>query len=295
MELARVVTADKVRLEGLWYPATGAAKETGGIDAVIMHHGVGGNFYAAGFFEDSLAALTARGIAVLRANNRGHDGLFRQYGAGPAPMLLGAAYELMDDSRHDYRAWLDFAAARGCGRIALWGHSLGAVKAIYFAAKEQYPALAAVVASSPPRFGHITYADKPEEFAALQAHVKDAQALIAAGKGTQLMQVVKPIPLTISAASYVDKYASVDDFDYTRHIPAVPVPLLVTIGGREGVDPMAAPIIPFAGATAYLPAIGRDNPHLQHAFIANGDHMYTGVAAALCDTVIDFLGRLPRR
>lgn len=290
IELVRVVTTDKVRLEGLWYPAPAAAK-SGAIDAVIMHHGVGGNFYAAGFFEQAVPALAARGIAVLRANNRGHDAMYRQYGPGPAPMLLGAAYELMDDCRADYRAWLDFAVARGCRRIALWGHSLGAVKAIYFAAKEQSPALAAVVASSPPRFGHAAYDGRPEEFAALQAHIAEARSLIAAGQAAQLMQVTKPIPLTISAASYVDKYAGADDFDYTRHIPGMTVPLLVTIGAREGVDPLAAPIVPFAGATSYLPALGRDNRHLQHAFIPNGDHMYTGVEAALRDTVLDFLAR----
>lgn len=295
MELVRVTTPDRVRLEGLWYPATTAARDAGAIDAVIMHHGVGGNFYASGFFEYAVPALTARGIAVLRANNRGHDAMYRQYGPGPTPLLLGAAYELMDESRHDYRAWLDFATARGCRRVVLWGHSLGAVKAIYFAAKEQYPALAAVVASSPPRFGHATYDGKPEEFAALQAHLTEARARIAAGQGQSLMQVMKPIPLTISAASYVDKYGGVDDFDYTRHIPAMTVPLLVTIGGREGVDPMAAPIIPFAGTTEYLPALGRQNPHMHHAFIPNGDHGYTGCEAALQGAVLDFLGRLPRR
>lgn len=132
MELVRVTKADKARLEGPWYPATAAVGST--IDAVIMHYGVGGNFYAAGFFEEALPALAACGIAVLRAKNRGHDGVYRQYGPDPAPLLLGAAYEVMDDSRYDCRAWLDFAAARGCRRIAMWGHSLGAVKAICFAA-----------------------------------------------------------------------------------------------------------------------------------------------------------------
>ncbi len=295
MELARVVTSDNVRLEGLWYPATGTAKQPGGIDAVIMHHGVGNNFYTPGFFEDSVQALTARGIAVLRANNRGHDTIFRNSGPGPSGGMLGAAYEMMDDCRHDFRAWLDFAAARGARRVALWGHSLGAVKAIYHAAKEKHPALAAVIASSPPRFGHATYANAPEAFEGLQAHLAEARALVAAGKGQQLIPVTRPIPLTIAAAVYVDKYGSVDDFDYTRHIPAVPVPLLVTIGAREGVDPTAAPIIPFAGTTEYLPALGKQNPHMSHLFIPGGDHWYAGCEVQLRDAVIDFLDRVPNR
>lgn len=295
MELARVVTSDKARLEGLWYPASGVTAAPGGIDAVIMHHGVGNNFYTPGFFEDAVPALTGRGIATLRANNRGHDTIYRASGPGAMGPLLGAAYEMMDDCRHDCRAWLDFAAARGCRRVALWGHSLGAVKAIYYAARETHPALAAVVASSPPRFGHSTYANAPAEFAALQAHLSEARALVAAGQGSTLIAVTRPIPLTIAAAVYVDKYGSPDDFDYTRHIAGMTVPLLVTVGSREGVDPTAAPIIPFAGTTEYLPALGQQNPHMSHLFIPGGDHWYAGCEVPLRDAVLDFLDRVPRR
>ena len=123
----------------------------------------------------------------------------------------------------------------------------------------------------------------------------DLRARVAAGKGQQLIPVTRPIPLTIAAAVYVDKYGSVDDFDYTRHIPAVPVPLLVTIGAREGVDPTAAPIIPFAGTTEYLPALGKQNPHMSHLFIPGGDHWYAGCEVPLRDAVIDFLDRVPNR
>ena len=43
------------------------------VDVVILHHGVGGNFYSPGMFEQYSDALLEQGCAVLRVNNRGHD------------------------------------------------------------------------------------------------------------------------------------------------------------------------------------------------------------------------------
>lgn len=293
MELVRCTTSDGLRLDGLLYEAKGSARMA--MDAIVMHHSVGGTFYAPDFYEQAIDSLTARGITVIRANNRGHDIVNRHTAPDGSFFYVGAAFEQIDDCRKDWRAWIDLAAARGARKIALWGHSLGAVKAIYYAARETHPALAAVVASSPPRFGHVTYANAPAEFAALQAHLDEARALVAAGKGSTLIPVTKPIPLTIAAAVYVDKYGSPDDYDYTRHIPTMTVPLLVTIGSREGVDPTAAPIIPFAGTTDYLPALGKQNPHMSHLFVPGGDHWYAGCEVPLRDAVIDFLDRVPGR
>jgi predicted alpha/beta hydrolase len=120
-ELVTTQTTDGVRLDGaLQVPAEPTGKL--GIDLFICHHGVGGNFYGASFFEDIGAQAAEAGVATLRVNNRGHDQAYIS-----ASRRLGAAYELLDDCRHDFLAWLDFAEARGYRRIAVWGHSLGAV------------------------------------------------------------------------------------------------------------------------------------------------------------------------
>ena len=63
---------------------------------------------------------------------------------------LGAAYEIVDDCRHDLLAWLDLLRERAGPRIALVGHSLGAVKTIYALAHEDVP-LQCAIAISPPR------------------------------------------------------------------------------------------------------------------------------------------------
>jgi hypothetical protein len=55
-----------VRLDGaLRTPETGRQSRLG-LDLVICHHGVGGNFYNPYFFDDLGSLLLAQGCAVLR-------------------------------------------------------------------------------------------------------------------------------------------------------------------------------------------------------------------------------------
>src|SRR5258708_1823107 len=108
VQLVSVETADGGRLDGyLRTPRTSATARLG-IDVVICHHGVGSNFYAPSFFDTVGDELLADGTAILRVNNRGHD---QAYQVGQR--RLGAAYEVIDDCRHDFTAWLDFASAHG--------------------------------------------------------------------------------------------------------------------------------------------------------------------------------------
>ena len=125
LELVSITTSDGVRLDGtLRRPDAGVASRLG-VDAVILHHGFGGNFYARSFFAQMQESFAAEGVAVLRVNNRGRDFAF------PSPKgLLGGGYELQDDSRLDWRAWVDLAESLGYQRVLLWGQSLGAVKTI---------------------------------------------------------------------------------------------------------------------------------------------------------------------
>src|SRR5579859_3253047 len=134
VDLVHVETADGVRLDGALRTPDGGIERQLGLDLVICHHGVGGNFYNPYFFDDLGSLLVDQGCAMLRVNSRGHDLVYR----GPRGKL-GAEYELLDDSRRDWRAWLDFGSSAGYQRIAVWGHSLGAVKTIYYQSEERDP------------------------------------------------------------------------------------------------------------------------------------------------------------
>ena len=84
---------------------------------------------------------------MLSVNTRGHDSVFGA-SLGNVRRRFGAAYEMVDDCRHDIAAWIEFLASRGHERIVLIGHSLGAIKAVYAQAHEKLPQVAAVVAVS---------------------------------------------------------------------------------------------------------------------------------------------------
>ena len=75
----------------------------------------------------------------------------------------GAAYEAVDDCRHDLTAWVDYLKRRAGSRIGLVGHSLGAVKCLYALAREPGLSVACVVALSPPRLSHaaVPYLNEP--------------------------------------------------------------------------------------------------------------------------------------
>jgi hypothetical protein len=120
VDLVSIQTQDGVRLGGSWRkPIQGQASQLG-VDVVILHHGVAGNFYHPGMFDDYSDAILAQGCAVLRVNNRGHDLICRAV-IGQEVKRMGAAYERLDDSRHDWRAWVDFAAAAASKRFGSGG------------------------------------------------------------------------------------------------------------------------------------------------------------------------------
>jgi pimeloyl-ACP methyl ester carboxylesterase len=218
VELVHVTTADQVPLDGYLRTASSA----GPLDLVICHHGVGSKFYTPSFFDRVGDKLLEHGCAVLRVNNRGHDDAFQV-----GQRAFGATYEIVDECRYDIAAWLDFAEARGFKRIALWGHSLGAVKTIYFLSVQDDPRIACAIASSPPRFSYALYDER------LEVAIQRAQALLKAGTPEQLIDAQVPIQRRFAAQTYLDKYGPEARYDYLKHLPRVRKPLLLTVGSLE--------------------------------------------------------------
>ena len=82
------------------------------------------------------------------------------------PRRQGAAYEMVDDCRHDIAAWMAWMSRTAGPRVGLLGHSLGAVKCLYAQAAEPIPPAACVIAVSPPRLSHSWFcaSDRAAEF-----------------------------------------------------------------------------------------------------------------------------------
>jgi pimeloyl-ACP methyl ester carboxylesterase len=260
VELVHVTTSDQVPLDGYLRTVSGA----GPLDLVICHHGVGSKFYTPSFFDRVGDKLLERGCAVLRVNNRGHDDAFTV-----GRRAFGAAYEIVDECRYDITAWLDFAEARGFKRIALWGHSLGAVKTIYFLSVQDDPRVACAVASSPPRFAHGLYDER------LETVLQRARAFLDAGTPEQLVEAQVPIERLFAAQTYVDKYGPNARYDYLAHLPRIRKPLLMTVGSLEADN------VSFTGLVQDGPSYATRWPGVDFALIDGADHAYTDRTDAL--------------
>jgi dienelactone hydrolase len=241
---------------------------------------VGGNFYVPSFFDTAGDRLNELGAAILRVNNRGHD---QAYHLGAR--RLGAAYELLDDCRHDFAAWLDFASQRGYRRIAVWGHSLGAVKNVYVQATVGDPRVVCAVASSPPRFNHQAYlaSEHGERFA---SDIAQAQQLVDAGEPQRLIEALMPQNRAFSARTFIDKYGPRARFDYFEYLAATPRPLLLTLGSLEREE------LNFAPLAQRGPTMNAEWPNVSFAMIDGADHSYLARAEPLWTTVRTWLERV---
>src|SRR5437870_1930615 len=128
VDLVQTTTRDGMRLDGMLQMPSNASAWP--VDGLCFVHGTGGNFYGSTLFDALAERCLQRGCAVLRVNTRGHDGISTAVTA-KGGRRLGAAYEIVDDCRHDLAAWIDLLKARVGPRVGLIGHSLGAVKCLY--------------------------------------------------------------------------------------------------------------------------------------------------------------------
>jgi alpha-beta hydrolase superfamily lysophospholipase len=269
-----------VRLDGMLQSPPADAPRAWPLDGVCFVHGTGGNFYASTLFDALGERCLQRGCAVLRVNTRGHDGISNAVTARGG-RRLGAAYEIVDDCRHDLRAWIELLKAKVGPRVGLVGHSLGAVKSVYALANEADLDVACVIAISPPRLSYSWFCSNPES-AAFLATYQEADALMQAGRPGALLDVQLPLPFVITAAGYVEKYGPDERYNYLRFLAGVRPPVLLTLGAIEAANNVA-----FRGAADAVTELRR--PNVRVATIANADHFYSAARPELITCIDDWL------
>ena len=254
-ELLRVQTADGILLEGrldspqlVCSPSPcGSADATSfpAVDAWVLVHGTGSNFYSPGVLANSAECTVQNGQAALRVNTRGHDILCTNVAESLRDSVGGAAVESIADCVHDLRAWIDELVCRGFQRIGLVGHSMGGVKVVYSQARDPHPNVAAVVGISPPRFCHAEWqaSDKAQRF---RDHFCHATELVLAGRGDEFIRVEQPLPLWLTAAGYLAKYGPHDGYDFIRLLPRLTVPTLIIVGTESIASSPAFASVPEA-------------------------------------------------
>lgn len=275
VDLVQTTTRDGIRLDGMFQPAQ--VPPSLPVDAFCLVHGTGGNFYSSSLFEAIGQRLLQLGCGVLRVNTRGHDGMSTAVTA-KGGLRQGAAYEVVDDCRHDLTAWLDWLRGNAGQRVGLIGHSLGAVKAIFTLAQEPLD-LAALIAISPPRLSYSWFCSSPEGKDFRQTYQR-AEALVHAGEPTALLEVKLPLPFIITAAGYVEKYGPDERYNYLKYLPSLRQRALVTFGSIEVENNMA-----FRSAPDAVAELARKHTNLAVTTVAGADHYYTNGRAALVEQV----------
>lgn len=263
-ELHTLQTADDCLLDAAYWPAERAA--TGIADACVFTHGATGNAISA--FQRAFAeALAAQGIATLSINTRGHDVVSRLAHANALPTRAGTAYEDVGDAVLDLHAGAAFLRDRGARRIAIGGHSLGAVKSIYVQSVRPIADASCVLAISPPRIAYAVQ-DTGEFAAPFRALLARARAAIEAGRPEELIDAAVPIPSLFTAAQYARKYGPESPFDIATHLPRLTVPAFVLYGRAE--------LTQMQQMQASADAVGAMQGDLHVAFVDGADHSYTG-------------------
>ena len=228
-ELIRVETDDGLFLDGaLWRPRDSGPLP---IDAFLLLHGTGSNFYAPGVLETFAEQAVAHGTAVLRVNTRGHDGIC-SISRRQAPARGGATFERISDCTRDVTAWADWLQDDGLARIALVGHSMGGVKAIYAQSHAPHPAVRALVGISPPRFAHERLAAGPHGEVFREEFARTSE-LVQRGQGDSLVPVTQPLSFVATAAGYVEKYGPENRYDYVPLLSRLVCPALILVGSES--------------------------------------------------------------
>ena len=271
MELIAFRAADGMELHGALHPAGSPTDR-----AAVFLHGAGSNFYGCSLLKSLRPMLDRLGCGLFSINTRGHD-LACTLRAPQGGRWGGAAFETVDECRHDIRGAIDCLVERGHRRIALIGHSLGALKAIYSQAFDPHDTVSHIVAISPPRLSYEAFARGPRrrEFLTLMSRAKQ---LVAAGEGEHLLHVTIPLPLLITAAGYVDKYGPAERYNLLRFTANVIQPMQLIFGQQEVTSQSEA----FGGLDETLRQLVDEHQRdWLIRVIPNADHFYTGCSEAL--------------
>lgn len=268
-QLVDATTEDGVLLDGAVIRPAGANVNPLG---VVWTHGFTGVFNEP-FLLKVGRALAGLGFTLVTGNNRGHNCGAMLARTNGQPLLAGGWWEQIEQSPYDVAAWIDFAAGLGFQRVALLGHSLGALKVPYYQAQRQDPRVAGVIVASPPlRAGNLS-----------EQTVGQAEALVAQGRGTELLPWGGPGGFSAMSAQTC--------LSWTRTLPAV---------YREGaphpaISQIRCPVFALYGSQEEQVGTAADLDTIRRAahaaarvetrMVEGADHLYTGheteVAAAL--------------
>jgi pimeloyl-ACP methyl ester carboxylesterase len=231
----RLSTSDHLELQGLFYTPEKPSKK------VVLHiHGMAGNFYENRFVDDFAKTFTNNGYSFATFNNRGHDygADFRVLNSKTEKFIrIGDANETFEDCILDIEAYMNFLETKGYSEVVLSGHSLGAVKAVYYQALEKNNRVKALVLESPPDM--IGLAEKEKDY---DEFTTTAKEMVKNNKGKELLPKLfwQWYPITANTyLNFFDKKSKTRIFNIANKensvLSEITVPILAIIGGKDDI------------------------------------------------------------
>jgi pimeloyl-ACP methyl ester carboxylesterase len=270
-EICTFKTTDNERLHGALF-----TPERPSDLALLFVHGVAMNFYLPPLFTFG-QELAARGFHSFVINTRGHDWISR---AGNLTKFGGSAYENLEDCLPDLDGALDHLKQRGYRRIIFVGHSLGAIKSLIYQGTRRRSDVVGIVSCSAPR---QFYSERVARQAGFRELIEKAEAMVAEGKGEELIPVgVGSTPGIFTARSHVNKYGRDDNNDCRPYAKSLGCPLLAIVGSAE-------PKFFYEYAQEIVAAAGPDGTC---KLVDGASHFYHRHITEIVEIIYQWLGRI---
>ena len=269
-EICTFKTTDNERLHGALF-----TPERPSDLALLFVHGVAMNFYLPPLFTFG-QELAARGFHSFVINTRGHDWISR---AGNLTKFGGSAYENLEDCLPDLDGALDHLKQRGYRRIIFVGHSLGAIKSLIYQGTRRRSDVVGIVSCSAPR---QFYSERVARQAGFRELIEKAEAMVAEGKGEELIPVgVGSTPGIFTARSHVNKYGRDDNNDCRPYAKRLGCPLLAIVGSAE-------PKFFYEYAQEIVAVAGPDGTY---KLVDGAGHFYHRHISEIVEIIYQWLGR----
>lgn len=281
----RVVTKDNLILQGLLYEPGMSSRK------IIIHtHGMAGNFYENRFLDAMAQEYIKAGWAFLTVNNRGHDMMadFPLAGAKEKYKRIGNAWEKFTDCLIDIKAWIDFAQKVGYNDIILQGHSLGAVKVVYYLTKTKDKRVSKLLLASPPDMVRLT--EKWKHY----KEMLDLAKRMVKKKGKEILPKQLDEWYYISAQTYVDfaeRGNPIDVFNIyapkaLSALSEINIPIFAFIGSKDWCT-----VIKVNKALEILKHKAKKCPRFATAVVEGAAHSYFGHEQEVAKLVVNWLNK----
>jgi len=282
-KLVTSLTKDNIWLQGLFCEPKTKSKK-----AILHIHGLQGNFYENYFIDPISVKANKKGIGFLTVNQHGsgyrQDYWFKDFSD---TKMFGGNYELFEECVLDIDAWINFLRSKGYTEIFLQGHSLGALKVVYYQAKKENPLIKALILLAPADLFGLwkgTVGKKGDYF------LKLAKKHISKKQGEKIIPE-KAVGYPISAKTFYNFYGPKanthifdfynPDFNY-KLLKKINVPTLAVLGDKDNYTTKGK-------AEEYLKIIKNKMKDCDTKLLKNANHWYIRHEEKLAKSLIGWL------